>query len=180
MLMTSQKIELPRLIDARKLVQREQNLTGIVPRDSLPRLASSVESVVEDARAELSFTRDLERNQTVSGSLQLKVQRICQRCLQPVIEKLEAELAWGVVWTEEQGHKLPKFLDPVLQEDDELDLYQVLEDEILLNLPAMAYHDEECVDRDKFSSGRVLEDTVESPENPFKVLEQLKISTNKP
>lgn len=157
----------------------EQQLAGVVLESALPRLVASVEAVVGDVYAELRFAQDYERNLTVNGRLQLQIQRICQRCLQPVSENLEAEFAWGIVWTENQGEKLPKFLDPVVQFDDELNLYQVLEDEILLSLPAMAYHDEECVDRDKFSSADTTRKPGGSAENPFKVLEQLKVSSSR-
>lgn len=179
MLMSPPKIELPRYIDAPKLIQREQQLVGIVPRNSLSRLTSSVESVLDDIWVELSFARDLERNRVVRGRLQFQVRRVCQRCLLPVDQKLEAEFAWGLVWTEAQSSNLPKALDPVMQEGDALNLYQVLEDETLLNLPAMAYHLEACVDRDKFSSGDDGACTSESQQNPFRVLEQLKASSNK-
>ncbi len=173
------KTALPRRIDARKLVQREQQLSGTVPLDSLPRLASSVESVVGEVQAELAFGRDLQRNQMADGQLQLEVELLCQRCLKPVTEHIEAEFSWGFVWSEEQGKNLPKSLDPVIQDGDELDLYQVLEDEILLNLPMVAFHQEECVSRDKFHHGEAEAEADEQQENPFKVLEQLKGSSNK-
>ncbi|WP_295798204.1 YceD family protein [uncultured Microbulbifer sp.] len=160
-------------------MQREQQLSGTVPLDSLPRLASSVESVVGEVQAELAFGRDLQRNQMADGQLQLEVELLCQRCLKPVTEHIEAEFSWGFVWSEEQGKNLPKSLDPVIQDGDELDLYQVLEDEILLNLPMVAFHQEECVSRDKFHHGEAEAEADEQQENPFKVLEQLKGSSNK-
>ncbi|MFV8782749.1 YceD family protein [Microbulbifer sp. SA54] len=154
-------------------------MKGIVPQDSLPRLMSSVESVVGEVFAELEFGRDLQRNQMAEGRLQLEVQLLCQRCLQPVTEEIQADFNWGFVWSEEQGKSLPKSLDPVIQDGDELDLYQVLEDEILLNLPMVAFHEEECVPRGEFRSGEGSSEAVEQQENPFKVLEQLKGSSNK-
>ncbi|WGL17011.1 YceD family protein [Microbulbifer bruguierae] len=174
-----QKSALPRRIDARKLVQREQQLDGTVPSDALPRLVSSTESIDGDVQVQLAFGRDLQRNQIASGHLEVQVHLLCQRCLQPVTERIEAEVNWGFVWTEEQGNALPKSLDPVIQEGDELDLYQVLEDEILLNLPMVAYHEVECVSRDDLQSSGKAAEAEEQRENPFKVLEQLKGSSNK-
>lgn len=175
-----QKSAIPRRIDARKLVQREQKLDGTVPPEGLPRLVSSTESINGDVAVTLAFARSLQRHQVATGHIQLEVELLCQRCLQPVSEQIEADIAWGFVWSEEQGSSLPKSLDPVIQEGDELDLYQVLEDEILLNLPMVAYHDEECVSRGKFQSGGEESEAAEQQENPFKVLEQLKGSSNKP
>lgn len=174
-----QKSALPRRIDARKLVQREQQLDGTVPWKELPRLVASTESVVGDIAVTLAFARDLQRHQVATGHLQLEVELVCQRCLQPVSEQIEAELAWGFVWSEEQGKSLPKSLDPVIQDGDELDLYQALEDEILLNLPMVAFHDQECVPKEAFQSGSEQPEAEEQQENPFKVLEQLKGSSSK-
>jgi len=170
---------LPKIVDARKLVQREQQLAGILPHAGLERLEGAVESIDGDIRAELAFGRDLQGHLTVGGKLDCSVYLQCQRCLQPVPEQVEAEFHWGIVWSEEQGKALPKDLDPVIQEGDELNLYQVLEDEILLNLPMVAYHDKECVARDRFHSGGEAGGADEQRENPFKVLEQLKGSSNK-
>ncbi|WP_406827779.1 YceD family protein [Microbulbifer sp. ARAS458-1] len=170
---------LPRRIDARKLVQRGQQLDGTVPPEALSRLMAATESVEGDIAVSLSFARDLQRNQVATGRLALTVGLLCQRCLQPVSESIEAEIALGFVWSEEQGNSLPKSLDPVIQEGDELDLYQVLEDEILLNLPMVAYHDWDCVAQEAFQSRSEEPEAEEQRENPFKVLEQLKGSSNK-
>lgn len=170
---------LPRSIDARKLVQREQRLVGILPFSELARLGAAVESVDGDIRAELEFARDLHGHLTVRGTLKCNVQLLCQRCLQPMPEQVEADVHWGIVWSEEQGKALPKDLDPVVQDSDELNLYEALEDEILLNLPMVAYHEQECVARDLFHFGDEAEQAGEQRENPFKVLEQLKGSSGK-
>ncbi|WP_308367218.1 MULTISPECIES: YceD family protein [unclassified Microbulbifer] len=170
---------LPRIVDARKLVQREQRLAGTLPRSALQRLLSAAESVDEDVRAELTFARDIQGHLAVDGVLRCRVQLLCQRCLEPMPEEIEATFRWGVVWSEDQGKALPKGLDPVVQEGDELDLYEVLEEEILLNLPMVAYHQEECVTRDRFHYGEDAGEADEQRENPFKVLEQLKGSSRK-
>ncbi|MCQ3830382.1 DUF177 domain-containing protein [Microbulbifer elongatus] len=176
---SDQRSALPRRIDARKLVQRGQELEGTVPPEALSRLAAATESVEGDIAVSLAFGRDLQRNQVATGRLALTVGLLCQRCLQPVSETIEADIALGFVWSEEQGNALPKSLDPVIQEGDELDLYQVLEDEILLNLPMVAYHDWDCVAHEAFQSRSEEPEAEEQRENPFKVLEQLKGSSDK-
>ncbi|GAA5523642.1 large ribosomal RNA subunit accumulation protein YceD [Microbulbifer aestuariivivens] len=170
---------IPKIVDARKLVQREQQLSGSVPAEALERLAAVVESVDDGVQVELSFGRDLNRHMVVEGRVRCDVQLLCQRCLKPMPESVDAGVHWGIVWSEEQGKSLSKDLDPVIQEGDELNLYQVLEDEILLNLPMVAYHEEECVPRDKFQFGDASMEEGEQRENPFKVLEQLKGSSGK-
>ncbi|AMX02492.1 YceD family protein [Microbulbifer thermotolerans] len=171
---------LPQTVDARKLAQREQQLAGVLPRESLERVGAAVEAMDGDVRVELLFGRDLQGHLTVSGKLSCDVQLLCQRCLQPMPEQVEAEFLWGIVWSEEQGKALPRELDPVVQDGDELGLHQALEDEILLNLPMVAYHVAECVAREHFHSGEEAGEADGQRENPFKVLEQLKGSSNKP
>ncbi|MCO1333996.1 YceD family protein [Microbulbifer sp. OS29] len=173
------KSVLPESIDARKLVQREQTFDGILPLESLARLSSAVESVDGHICIQLQFGRNLQGHRVVSGKLQLTVDLLCQRCLKPVREHIEAEFGWGIVWTEEQGKALSKDLDPVIQDGDELDLYPILEDEILLNLPMVAYHQEECVSKESFRFGDETTAADEQQANPFKVLEQLKGSSGK-
>ncbi|GAB2898672.1 YceD family protein [Microbulbifer echini] len=173
------KSVLPKSVDARKLVQREQFLDGILPLESLERLSEAVESVDGEIATEIQFGRDLQNHLTVSGKVSCAVDLLCQRCLHPVREQLEAQFCWGIVWSEEQGRALPKDLDPVIQDGDELDLHLILEDEILLNLPMVAYHDEECVSKESFHVGEEETEAGEQQENPFKVLEQLKGSSGK-
>ncbi|QFT54690.1 YceD family protein [Microbulbifer sp. THAF38] len=173
------KSVLPKSVDARKLVQREQYLEGILPLESLGRLREAVESVEGEVVADIQFGRDLQNHLTVSGKVSCTVDLLCQRCLHPVREQLEAQFCWGIVWSEEQGKALPKDLDPVIQDSDELNLHQILEDEILLNLPMVAYHDAECVSKDSFHVGEKESEAGEQRENPFKVLEQLKGSSGK-
>lgn len=173
------KAALPESVDARKLAHREQGLAGILPPESLQRLAVAVELIDGDVRAELAFERDPHGHFAVNGKLQCGVQLQCQRCLKPVPGQVQAEFHWGIVWSEEQGKALPKDLDPVIQQGDELNLYQALEDEILLNLPMVAYHGEACVPRDRFHYGEEADRAGEQWENPFKVLEQLKGSSRK-
>ncbi|WKD48512.1 YceD family protein [Microbulbifer spongiae] len=170
---------LPKCIDARKLAQREQSLDGILPPDALERLNSAVESIDGAISAELRFGRDLQGRLTVRGRVTGTVELLCQRCLHPVREQLEAPFYWGIVWSEAQGKSLPRDLDPVIQGGDELDLYQILEDEILLNLPMVAYHQEKCVPKGHFQFGESDTEAGGQRENPFKVLEQLKGSSGK-
>ncbi|WP_299945261.1 YceD family protein [uncultured Microbulbifer sp.] len=170
---------LPKCVDARKLVQREQCLDGILPLASLERLSSAVESVDGAISAELRFRRDLQGHLTVRGKVTGTVELLCQRCLYPVREQFEAPFCWGIVWSEAQGKSLPKDLDPVIQGGDALNLHQILEDEILLNLPIVAYHQEECVSKRRFHFGESGVEGGGQQENPFKVLERLKGSSGK-
>jgi uncharacterized protein len=57
-------------------------------------------------------------------------------------------------------------------EEGQVDLYAMVEDELLLSLPAVAYHQEACVGPALFSSGEPVNE--KQGKNPFQILEQLK------
>ena len=70
----------------------------------------------------------------------------CQRCLGDVRFEISAEFRLGLVFNDDQAKALPKRLEPVeLDEEGRLDLWDVIEDELLLNLPDFPMHpQDEC------------------------------------
>ena len=69
---------------------------------------------------------------------------------------------------------MPEYLDPWIVGEGAADFYDMIEEEMLLNLPAVAYHQEPCIDSKLFVSGELV--AVKQEKNPFQVLEQLKSS----
>lgn len=163
---------LPRQVDPRKLVVQDAVLAGLVPGASLERLGESVAIVGEHATESLAFARDEEGRPIVEGEVHLEVCTQCQRCLQPMNLELVSNTRLAIVWDEEHAEKLPSSLDPWIVPGDAADLFGLVEDELLLALPIVAFHDEaECGQSGHFSTG----DFEDSPkENPFQVLAQLK------
>jgi uncharacterized protein len=93
--------------------------------------------------------------------------------LENVKVPVKSNISLGIVWDEEGAEALPEYLDPWITGEGIADLYDMIEVELLLSLPKVAYHEELCVDRQLFTSGKPVE--VKKP-NPFQVLEQLKSS----
>ncbi|MAT52359.1 MAG: nucleic acid-binding protein [Porticoccaceae bacterium] len=163
--------QLPRHLDPRKLVTAGSSLNGEASTAEMERLGDAVESAAPYARVSLDFGRDEMGNATVSGSVALEVELECQRCLMPVGYSLAGTFSLGIVWDEEQAKNLPKRLEPWIVGAESADLYDMVEDELLLTLPIVAYHKpEECKGTRSYSTGDV-EDTAE---NPFGILAQLK------
>lgn len=162
---------LPRFVDPRKLAAQNAHLHGLVPTAEMARLRSAVVAVVENAEAELEFYRDEAHRSLVKGAFSLSVDCQCQRCLQPVTQHLQGTLQLGIVWDEDRAAALPKEADAWLVSEESADVYELLEDEILLALPIVAYHDEgQCQGRGNYSTGEF----VEARKNPFDILAQLK------
>lgn len=169
---------LPQWVDARKFAYQGVHLDGEVQLALLPRLNKTVLDSVRPVHAALDFSVDEQRHRLVSGPVNTRLSVICQRCLQPMEIEVDAELSVAVVAGEDEAQHLPRHLEPWLVTDPEgqADLYEVIEDELLLSLPMVAYHEHQCIDESLYSSGTPDPDHagVEDRNNPFQVLNKLK------
>lgn len=164
---------LPRLGNPRKFAQQGVCLSGQVPLAALERLGEALVTKEGQVEVTLAFGISEERKLVVRGRVNAELSLTCQRCLGPVTVPVEADIALAIVANEEAAKNLPGELDPWLLGEEEInaDLYMMVEDELLLNLPAVAYHTELCIDPKSLSIG---EPEAAPKENPFQVLEQLK------
>lgn len=165
---------LPRQGDPRKFAQQGISLEGAIPLVTLPRLAESLVQTDGQVEVKLVFGISEEGKKVVTGHASAGLTLVCQRCLAPVTVPIVCDIALGIVWDEDGAKALPQHLEPWIAEEGAADFYQMVEEELLLNLPAVAYHEEQCVDPALFSSGKPVE--VKKERNPFQVLEQLKSS----
>ncbi len=173
MLETSSDRPLPRFIDPRKFAQQGIQVEGSIHASELERFAENQVLDAPDVNVELDFYVDEQRHKVIGGRVSCVAQVPCQRCLEPVSLELDCTLNLGVVWDEEKAKQLPASLDPlILPEDGSTDIYQVVEEELLLALPMVAYHTHDCIDKALYSCGEPAK--PEPKENPFNVLEQLK------
>jgi uncharacterized protein len=165
---------LPRQGDPRKFAQHGVNLEGYIPVSELPRVLDATVSPDGEIQVNLEFKISEERKKVVIGVASAKLTLVCQRCLEPVAVPVESTISLGVVWDEDAAKALPQYLDPWITGEGIADLYDMIEEELLLSLPAVAYHEEACLDSNLYSSGKPVE--VKKERNPFQVLEQLKSS----
>ena len=177
MLKTPFQKPFPKLGDPRKFAQQGISLQGFVPLDALARLAEAVQKPSGTVEVDLAFGINEEGKKVVTGHAASDLTLVCQRCLEPVAVSVESNISLGIVWDEEMAAKLPEYLDPWIVGEGAADLFEMIEDEMLLNLPAVAYHEVLCIDKSLFTSGKPVE--VKQERNPFQVLEQLKGSPNK-
>ena len=171
---------LPRFIDARKLAQQGGELRGVVPVVELERLPQGDSENEQAIGLELFLTKDDQGHLTVTGTIKGEVTLECQRCLSDLKYRVSSSVNVAIVSDEEKAKQLPKSIDPWLVTDASADLYSLIEEEILLSLPMVAYHEQPCIDQKLYST---TEEENSGPEqqavNPFSVLEQLKGTPNK-
>lgn len=163
---------LPRLVDPRKLASQGMVVKGEIAARDLPRLNEAVLGKSSDARVELTFARDRGGQDRLDGTVDCDVTLECQRCLLPVAVPLAARMAVGVVASDEQARGIDRELDPWIVAEEGGDLFELIEEELLLALPMIAFHaPEECQGRSYYSTGTV---EVGEAKNPFQVLKTLK------
>lgn len=172
------KQSIPRHIEPRRFAQMGVVLSGETPVDGFKRL-SEAGVAVQFVQVDLVFSIADRRAKVVEGKITASVEMQCQRCLEPVSLEVLCDVALAVVWTEEAAKNLAGTHEPWLVTEEEADLYCMLEDELLLNLPIVAFHETDCVDRSLLSQGPKDDAKGTDKNNPFQVLKQLKETTKK-
>jgi uncharacterized protein len=147
---------------------------GCVDASKLPRVAAAVNSISGDAKATLNFENEHARAALVDGEVNIKVEIHCQRCLDPVAVELQTAFALQVISGEKYVDRVATSREPWIVEDRMANLHQMLEDELLLVLPAVNYHPVGTCTGDTFMTHREPDEVVESP---FNVLRSLKTRT---
>lgn len=169
---------LPKKVDPRKLAERAVQITGSVEVSALPRLVSFLCQDSGTVEASLRFAVDEQHLRTLSGEVTGQVYMTCQRCLEPVAVDVEGQLQLAVVLNDEQARDLPRHYDPLLVEDEEVELLSVIEDELILSLPSVPMHDS-CTVRTRFGDEPDAAHAQQDKPNPFSVLAQLKSRADK-
>jgi len=162
----------PSRIDPRSAAEQRKRIEGNIPTSLLQRLSKAV-SRLDKVEADLSFHRDEQGRYRVAGSLEAELQMQCQRCMQDYQVQIKAPVDAVVVWSDEQARQTPADLDPWIA-DEHMELLGVVEDELLLSLPAMPVHQlDECSGPARYSS----QAEEETAKKPFAGLEVLKKSS---
>ena len=136
---------LPETVNFLRQVEKNACYEGAWPLARLERLSQVISDTSGVVTARLRFgtsagTRCLDG--VVKADLELR----CERCLEPVKKHIESGFRFGLVISEEEAESLPKEFEPLVITDTVQSLIDLVEDELLLSLPIVARHDEECSD----------------------------------
>lgn len=173
--------ELTRLIDPDKATQQAAAVEGTIPVTSLVRFSEMLFEPGGAVSVRLSFDQDPERRRVVEGELATPVVLQCQRCLSALETSLSSSFRVGLVSSDEQAKQLPGELEPFQFDDNEVDLWRLVEDELLLVVPPFPLHDEADCEATELVAQYSDDGELEAPEqdeageeNPFSVLAELK------
>lgn len=167
---------LPRHVNPRKMAYAGTVLCGKVDANRLNILADAVD-YIGDICVSLGFSIGDQGKLLVTGRIDAELAHQCQRCLKTMPSRHDiAEVAVCVVRNEDEAKQLPGSLDPWVVSDEDADFYAFIEEELLLILPVVAYHEEHCIDLSDLSTDADNTVSDNNQSNPFSVLSALKKS----
>lgn len=175
---------LPRQVDIRKLIAAGAEISAHEPLEKFARLAAmlakddGLEARNNEVDVKLHLYVDEAHIRRIDGEVRAEVSVLCQRCLRPMRLPIDSSFAVGVVWSDDDSSRLPKYLEPCIVGEGLQDIRDLIEDELILCVPYASYHDDvDCAGEYRQSiSEEFVEAEREEKPNPFKVLEQLKPS----
>lgn len=165
---------LPSRFNPVELARARQNCQVSLPVPHFTRFSELLASPGGDVTATVKF--DTEGRQAIAtGSLQTNVQVICQRCLQATDFTIDTEFSFGFVASEADADDLDAGYDPVVtDEKGELTAVDLLEDELILQIPQRVVHSNETQCDPAVIEALSREDDVQpNKHNPFSGLDEL-------
>ena len=167
---------LPSTLDIRKAAARGVSISGTLKPLDLQRFRPLLAGDDGNIQAVLSCSRDEENRYLIQVAIQASVMVTCQRCLDSMPLQLNSDNTLAVVWSDEQAAQVPRHLDPLIVQEEACNLWELVEDELILALPAFSYHEtDECKESlAAFSDPEPEGESGEDRPNPFNVLAQLK------
>lgn len=164
---------LPLKVDPFRFADQSLSLSGTLLVKDMSRLHSHLSSTEGKAAVDLQFGIDQEGIRYVKGHVTTGLMLACQRCLNSFKYEIISDFLLGIVHTEKEADKLPDRYDPLLVPDLSLILSEMIEDELLINLPIVPMHSvDDCMAKQAFEL--YANDAVAEKENPFKVIESLR------
>jgi uncharacterized protein len=144
----------PERVTPRKWCDRNGTINSSIPLGKLLRLSEYLDDNHGQAVVSLSFDRDASGYCCLTGNVSAQVSMQCQRCLETTAVVLKSDLDIKVASDEDEGRRIAEEtansldrLEIVFSEEGELDLLSVIEDELIMSLPIVAVHDDQCSDQ---------------------------------
>ncbi|MBA3660493.1 MAG: DUF177 domain-containing protein [Gammaproteobacteria bacterium] len=163
---------IPEHIDPFRFAEQKLGLTGTVKVADMHRLSTNLSPSDNLVSVNLQFGVDEQNISFLKGHLETNVTLQCQRCMEPFIYEIISDFILGIVNTLDEANDLPERYEPALAKDGHLALRELIEDEIILNLPIIPRHlPEDCNVKLPLQGPRWEK---EKEKNPFQVLESLK------
>ncbi len=168
-------VKLPKSLDPEKNAQKRAVYDGIYLKNDLQRLSEAVAEVKSDAQVKVEFSKDAQGLTYFQGQAEISVILICQRSNRAFAYEVNTMFCCSPVQGMEEAECLPERYEPIeIDTHGAVDLFQLIEDELILSLPVVPLHpgEEDTVIVNEMQFGESVE-SIERP-NPFAVLKELK------
>ncbi|SRR5579883_615652 len=163
---------IPEHIDPFRYADQALQLDGTVKITDMHRLSGSLSSTAGDVTVHLRFGVDEQGLTFLKGHLEATLSLTCQRCMGAFTYGIISDFALGIVTTLDEANALPEHYEPAMAKEGSLALRELIEDELILNLPIIPKHaPEECQITLSLTDSTEKEPKVK---NPFHILESLK------
>lgn len=164
---------IPEYIDPFRYAEQGLGLDGLLNISDMPRLLALAQNTDNKVSVHLNFGIDEQGVTYLKGNLKSQLVLQCQRCLEPLTYEIMSDFALGIVKTLDEANDLSAVYEPAIaKEDGSLALRELIEDEIILNLPIIPRHEEEeCKVKLPVADAGWEE---EKSKNPFQILASLK------
>lgn len=164
---------IPEHVDPFRYAEQSLGVVGTVNLQDMQRLSVNLVPVEgAHVKASLQFGVDEQKITYLKGHLEAIVGLQCQRCMEPYSYEIMSDFALGIVSTLDEANALPEQYEPALAKDGSLALRELIEDEMILNLPIIPRHEPEVCKVSLPYADEVVEES--KGKNPFHVLESLK------
>lgn len=132
---------LPSQLDPWRVVDNRAVVAGRLPLSSLPRLRGLLLDATSDVRFRLGFSRDEARRAVLHCEVATTLKLRCQRCLEALDYKVNADTWLALVSSIDEERLLPERYDPLLVDEGSIRPRDLIEDELLLALPQIPMHE---------------------------------------
>jgi uncharacterized protein len=153
------------------VVGRHETFAGDIPLGEMPRLGEMLLDGNGSVRVEFEFANNDLSLAVIRGQFAASLRLTCQRCLEPMDLAIDQPFELLIDASDEDSEAFD--LESVNTSDGMLDVFEVIEDELLLAIPIIVMHeDASCNPHWQAETGNTEVEAAKN--NPFAALEALK------
>lgn len=127
--------EFPDWINPWKAAEGKRVFGGSIGFDRMPRLADLLAESRGEARFTAAFSSDGEGRGIVLLTVEAELPLTCQVSFETYLHRVRSTSRLAVLQDAAEEQRLPEHYEPTLAVEGRLELVQIVEDELLLNMP---------------------------------------------
>jgi len=173
------KERLPVQIEPIKFAKQRRMIQADVAYEQMPRLSELLAPYAKSEQVEVAmgFKVDDYGFVVIHLMIEASLPLVCQRTLEVFYFPVTTDTYLSPIYHDCEARKLPSHYEPLMMEEEMLRPSKIVEDELLLALPIVPKKLQEADDTVVASYGDEAQQQ-KGRENPFKVLQGLKLDTD--